>query len=123
MRDPKSLKVFALADALVEPVYLWTVALPTDEKYGLVTQIRRSVVSVGSNLVEGCSRESAADFRRFVEIALGSAMELRYQLEVASRVHYAYVTTWAGPNVRERANELVQALIGFAKALRSDSGA
>ena len=83
MRDPKTLKVFEKANELARDVYLFTASFPSEEKFHLVTQIRRAAVSVPSNLVEGCSRSSERDFARFAEIALGSAMELEYQLGLA----------------------------------------
>ncbi len=83
MRDPKTLKVFEKANELARDVYLFTANFPSEEKFHLVTQIRRAAVSVPSNLVEGCSRASEKDFARFVEIALGSAMECEYQLGLA----------------------------------------
>lgn len=89
MRDPDKLTVFQIADALAGEVYSVTNAFPPAEKYGLTNQIRRAAVSVPSNLVEGCSRESVVEFRRFVEIALGSAMELHYQLGFALRMKMA----------------------------------
>lgn len=118
MRDPKSLKVFVQADELAEKVYEWTAQLPVEEKYALTSQIRRSAVSVPSNLAEGCSRESKADFKRFVEIALGSAMELRYQLEFAARVHDEIVR---GPVPSVEADQLVRAIVNFLKLLRAES--
>lgn len=116
MRDPKTLRVFAEADALVPYVYEWTTHLPADERYGLTSQIRRSAVSVPSNLVEGCSRESEADFRRFVEIALGSAMELRYQLRLAANL---FPEAAKHPVPVEEASVVVQSLVAFMKALRA----
>ncbi len=115
MRNPENLKVFQAADALAVSVYEWSARLPAEEKYGLTSQMRRASVSVISNLAEGCSRESAADFRRFVEMSLGSAMELRCQLSLACRVH----DVPHGPV--EDANRLVQMLIGFLKGLRSEA--
>ncbi len=54
--------------------------LPVEEKYGLRSQICRSAVSIPSNIAEGCSRNSQIDFKRFLEIALGSSFELETQL-------------------------------------------
>ena len=118
MREPTGLKVFVMADRLAHSVYEWTVQLPAEEKYNLTSQLRRSAISVPSNISEGCSRESSADFRRFVEIALGSAMELRYQLGFAVDV-YSEIQRSAAP-VKE-ADELVRALMSFLRALRSES--
>jgi len=57
-------------------------SLPVAEKYGLRSQICRSAVSIPSNIAEGCSRSSQVDFKRFLEIALGSSFELETQLIV-----------------------------------------
>ncbi len=54
--------------------------LPVEEKYGLRSQICRSAVSIPSNIAEGCSRSSQIDFKRFLEMALGSSFELETQL-------------------------------------------
>ena len=83
MKCPSDLVVFKKADELVKTVYWLTNHFPSEEKFELVKQIRRAAVSVPSNLAEGCSRTSPKDFARFVEIALGSAMELEYQLGLA----------------------------------------
>jgi len=56
--------------------------LPAEEKYGLRSQICRAVVSVPSNIAEGCSRNSQMDFKRFLEIAFGSSDELETQLMI-----------------------------------------
>lgn len=83
MRNPKDLKVFAKAKELSKAVYRLTLSFPSEEKFELVRQIRRAGSSVLFNLSEGCSRASQKDFARFVEIALGSAMELETQLDLA----------------------------------------
>lgn len=61
---------------------------PTEEMYGLKSQIRRAAVSVPSNIVEGCSREAEKEFVRFLDIAFGSLRELSYQLNLSSRLEY-----------------------------------
>ncbi len=58
-------------------------SLPSNEKYGLISQIRRSAVSIPSNIAEGSSRTSKKDFARFIEISIGSAFELETQLLIA----------------------------------------
>ena len=54
--------------------------MPSDEKFGLVSQIRRSAVSIESNLAEGCGRDSDKELARFLDISMGSSFELRCQL-------------------------------------------
>ena len=64
-------------------VYRLTESLPGAERYGLVSQLRRAAVSIGSNIAEGTSRRSPADFARFLEIAAGSASEVEHLLTTA----------------------------------------
>lgn len=61
-------------------VYRETVSMPSTERYGVVSQIRRAAVSVPSNIAEGCSRDAPKDFSHFMRIALGSANEVLYLL-------------------------------------------
>jgi len=61
-------------------VYAITKPFPKEELYGLVSQMRRSASSVAMNIAEGCCRATSADFARFLQMALGSASELEYQL-------------------------------------------
>ena len=74
-------------DIVVE-VYQITEKLPNSEKYGLQSQMRRSSVSMPSNIAEGCSRRSDKAFANFLEISLGSSFELQTQLIVAVRTRY-----------------------------------
>jgi four helix bundle protein len=69
-------------------VYAQTRAFPPDERFGLTQQMRRSAVSIPSNIAEGAARGSDADFRRFLFIARGSAAELETQLLVATDLDY-----------------------------------
>jgi len=88
MRDPHKLSAFQLADQLVVAVYKHTANMPPDERFGLTMQIRRAAVSIPSNIVEGCSRNSESEYLRFLDIALGSACELEYQLSLALRLGF-----------------------------------
>ena len=88
MRDHRKLRAFELADEVVLLVYQLTRTLPAEEVYGLTSQKRRAAVSVPSNIVEGCTRESQAEYLRFLEIAFGSLRELGYQFDLAKRLGY-----------------------------------
>lgn len=89
MRDHTKLRAFELADDVALLTYKHTVDFPKHEQFGLISQMRRAAVSVPSNIVEGCARESAADYIRFLDIAFGSLRELEYQLSLASRLGFA----------------------------------
>ena len=80
MRDHTKLRAFELADEVALLIYQVTADFPKEELYGLTAQMRRAAVSVPSNIVEGCARNSQADYLRFLYIAFGSLRELHYQL-------------------------------------------
>jgi four helix bundle protein len=61
---------------------------PKEELYGMTSQMRRSAMSVGANLAEGCGRQTTAEFARFVRIAMGSASELDYHLLLSHDLGY-----------------------------------
>ena len=86
MHRYKELKIWQEAMNLVQSVYQMTQGFPSDEKYGLSSQIRRSAVSIPSNIAEGAGRSSNKDFARFLAIAMGSAFELETQLELSCRL-------------------------------------
>jgi len=89
MQDHRKLKAFELADELVMKIYAATRTFPKDEMYGLTSQIRRSAVSIASNIVEGCGRASSKnEYVRFLTISYSSAKELAYQLSIARRLDY-----------------------------------
>ena len=88
MGDFKKLRAWEAADDLVVAVYQATNSFPADERYGLRSQLRRAAVSVPSNIAEGAGRNSNPEFRRFIQIALGSANEVAYQVHLAGRLGY-----------------------------------
>jgi len=88
MRDHMKLRAFELADEVVLLVYQATRRFPKEEMYGLTSQMRRAAISVPSNIVEGCARESQAEYLRFLEIAFSSLRELRYQCDLSKRLGY-----------------------------------
>jgi len=83
MKDFKELRVWAKAHELTLLVYKLTRSFPRDEIYGLTSQVRRSAVSIGANVAEGCGRRSDGEMARFLQIARGSASETEYHLLLA----------------------------------------
>jgi four helix bundle protein len=81
----EKLEVWQKSIALADVIYGQTRSFPVDERFGLTNQMRRSVVSVSSNIAEGSSRSSKTDFGRFIEIGTGSVFELVSQSFIARR--------------------------------------
>ena len=88
MYNYKELIVWQKSMNLVELVYKVTSSFPTEEKFGLTSQIRRSAVSIPSNIAEGAGRSSKNAFRNFLEISNGSINELKTQLEISERLGF-----------------------------------
>jgi four helix bundle protein len=83
MKSHKDLDVWRAAINLAGDTYELTKAYPKEEQYGMISQMRRSAVSIGSNIAEGASRQGTKEFVQFLYIAVGSASELDTQLEIS----------------------------------------
>jgi four helix bundle protein len=83
VRNYQDLKVWEKAHHLTLAVYRFSKSFPKEELFGLTSQMRRSSMSIGANLAEGCGRRSDGEMGRFVQIAMGSAAELSYHLLLA----------------------------------------
>jgi four helix bundle protein len=88
MNNFKELKIWHKSVELAVKVYQETKQFPAEEVYGLTSQIRKSVVSVASNIAEGAGRNSKRDFYNFLGISNGSICELETQLIIAQRVNF-----------------------------------
>jgi four helix bundle protein len=84
----KDLDVWKLGIELVKDVYIMTKNFPRNEQYGLVSQMRKSAVSIPSNIAEGAARSSKKEYVQFLYIALGSLSELETQLIIAKELEY-----------------------------------
>jgi len=116
MRDHKKLRAFELADKVVVNVYRAVAEFPKEELYGLTSQIKRAAVSVPSNIVEGCSRDSQADYLRFLYISFGSLRELHYQLDLSARLGFLEKSDWFV--IEPKVIETEKVLNGLIRALR-----
>jgi four helix bundle protein len=98
MRDHAKLRAFELADEVAFMMYRVTRDFPRDEIYGLTSQMRRAAVSVPSNIVEGCARNTQKEYHQFLIIAYGSLKELHYQFNLAQRLGYVTDPVFADVN-------------------------
>ena len=119
MQDFRNLKVWQKAHALTLAVYRGTRNFPTDERYGLTSQLRRSCASVAANIAEGCARGGDIDFARFVNVAAASASETDYHLLLARDLEY--IDDSAYQPLFEQISEVKRMLNSFERTLRSNS--
>jgi len=83
MKDFRNLKVWEKSHQLTLAVYRATASFPTEERFGLTSQMRRAAVSIPANIVEGYGRAGDREFARFLYLASGSAAELEYLILLA----------------------------------------
>jgi len=88
MRDFTKYDIWKLSHELVLTIYGITNTFPKEEIYGITSQLRRASTSVVTNISEGCGRESDAEFRRFLTIAVGSATEVEYLILLSKDLNY-----------------------------------
>jgi four helix bundle protein len=84
----RNLRVWEKSHLLTLDVYASSKAFPRDEVFGLTSQMRRSSASTGMNIAEGCCRKGDAEMARFLQMAMGPASELEYQLLLARDLNY-----------------------------------
>lgn len=87
----QKLDIYGISRQFVSECYKLTKELPIQEKFGMITQIRRAALSVHLNIGEGASRKSPAERKRFYEIARGSVIEIDAALDVANDLNYVTV--------------------------------
>jgi four helix bundle protein len=117
MEDFKDLRVWAKAHELTLTVYQKTQGFPKQEMYGLTSQMRRSVASVGANIAEGCGRRSDGEMRRFLQTARGSANELEYHLLLAKDLHLLQAAEFV--ELEAKVLEIQRMLVSFAATVKS----
>lgn len=88
MRNFRELDIWKESRLLVASTYMIMKQMSDDEKFGLTSQIKRSVISIPSNIAEGCAKSSDKDLCRFLEISLGSCFELETQFMLCSDINY-----------------------------------
>jgi four helix bundle protein len=115
MQDFRNLLVCRKAHELVLEIYRQTNDFPKSEVYGLTSQIRRAAASIPENIAEGCGKHGDTELARYLQIAMGSASELEYELLLAHDLkyfeqhHYQDLETRL-IEVRKMLNSLIQSL-------------
>jgi four helix bundle protein len=86
--DHQKLDVYTASRVFVSECYKLTKSLPVDEKFGMISQVRRAALSVYLNIAEGASRKSGAERKRYYEVARGSVIEIDAALDIANDLGY-----------------------------------
>ena len=114
----KNLDVWEKSVELVSEVYKLTIKFPIQEQYGLTSQIRRSAISVPSNISEGVARTSKSETIRFLDIARASLVELDTQIEIAVKLDYLRNSDTI--ILSEMINHTFAMLSKFIKSIKND---
>jgi four helix bundle protein len=118
MRDFREIKVWVKAHDLTLEIYRATNSFPKEERYSLISQMRRSSSSIPTNIAEGFGRMGDAELARFLQISLGSAAELEYQILLAKDLNLFTESKYH--EVAEKVIEVKRMLGGLLKKVRSD---
>lgn len=117
VRAHKNLDVWKRSMELAKLVYQATSGFPSSEQFGLVSQMRRAVISIPSNLAEGAARAGKREFLQFINIAQGSASELDTQVELADQLGLMNQKNYN--EIQEELKIISKQLFGLAKKVRS----
>ncbi len=115
MKKVEELDVFKLSHSLVLEIFQITKSFPEEEKFGLISQMRRAAYSIPMNLMEGAHRLGSKEYRQFVGIAKGSAGEIKYQLLLVKDLKYISEDHYS--NLKQKYERVSQMLTKLAKSL------
>jgi four helix bundle protein len=115
MHNFKKLDIWTKSMDLASEIYLLTNSFPGIERFGLISQMQRSAVSIPSNIAEGSAKSSNKDFSRFLEMSIGSSFELETQLILATKLKY--LESEVSISTQNKINELQKMIIGFKNKL------
>ena len=116
MRDFTKLRVWQKAHELALEIYRTTQQFPQDERFGLAAHLRKTGISIVSNIAEGCGRDSDAELVRFLSIAAGSASEAECQVLLASDL--GFLSGETSNDLTNRIHEIRRMLYGFKQNLK-----
>ena len=114
--DFRKLDIWKRSRKLVNHIYLILEEFPNPEKFGLTSQVKRSVISVPSNISEGCGRRTNKDLGRFLDISIGSLCELETQLCLAHDLDY--ISTEQMDDLLNETIQIRKMIIGFQNTLK-----
>jgi len=117
-RPHEDLKIWRMAMEVVNEIYELTKKFPMNEKYGLVIQMRRSAISIPSNIAEGASRHSKSEFVQFLYIARGSLSELETELLISLK--QGYISSKRCKTIMDKTDSVGKMLTSLIK--RMDKG-
>jgi four helix bundle protein len=120
MKDFRKLEVWDKAHKLALSAYRATEKFPREESYGLTSQIRRAAVSIPTNIAEGCGRGSDSDFGRFLQIAMGSASELEYEVLLSRDL--GYLSSEIHMELEKQVQSVKQMLAALLRTLHGREG-
>ena len=115
MKKVEELDVFKLSHSLTLEIYGITKSFPDEEKFGLISQMRKAAYSIPMNLMEGAHRLSSKEYRQFTGIARGSAGEMKYQLLLVKDLNYISDNEYA--DLTSKYERVSQMLTRLAKSL------
>ncbi|MEO8535388.1 MAG: four helix bundle protein [Flavobacterium sp.] len=116
MNNFRKLLIWQKSMSLITKIYISTNNFPKEEVFGLTSQIRRSSISIPSNIAEGFGRGTNKDFLRFLTISIGSLFEMQTQLEIAKNI--AYLNENEFNNLYEDSREVERMLVSFINKLK-----
>jgi len=113
MRDFRELIVWQKAHKFALDVYVATRGFPSDERFGLTSQLRRAAVSIGANIAEGCGRETDRELARHLAIAGGSTSECECLLQIAVDLRFGVVEQCL--SLMDRTREVRRMLLAYRR--------
>jgi len=117
MTSHKDLKVWQKGIELVKSIYEITQSFPSNEQFGLVSQMRRAAVSIPSNIAEGCGRNSDKELIHFLYIALGSASELETQIIISQEL--SFLQPEKSEQMQSLIFEIIKMISSLIKSIRT----
>ncbi len=121
IRSFEDLIVWQKSVDMCQTIYEVSAQFPSDERFGLVSQIRRSAVSIPSNIAEGYGRGTPAEYSRFLRVARGSLYEVETQLIIAARL--GFIPADRFKEIRELTKECGRILAGLLRSIENADGA